>query len=575
MRPSIRIEASTVDPELTEGLAARVADPLWYLARQWQVGEFKGEDAASPVAVDVAIDIYPITQVRRDNAKEPSTTAFTPGTGPIEPMVEAEPVTLCLTPWDHMQASLRLLQRLAAIGLDLTENLQKEYELPPGWLRSDADDRLGQIRLRLLARRAFDPRELLAYVLDEDYDPGKLPFLRAVPRGKRADSEAAVWNWARTEAVFAATAPEDAPTTWRSRRQEYVFALGIGSSEEPEAQIVLAAPEHTGGRLDWDRFDLARQPKEIGASKTVEVRGLVSPLRFPGQPAARFWELEEGEVYFGDLQGGAADLNRAILGAYAAVAGDDWFVMPVRLPRGHVARVARVRVRDNFDPGWHGIESTVVNDAKEGRRVWRAFEHRAPEGDNDAESTSPLLLIPPIIVSAERSAPVEEVHFRRDEIANLAWAIERRSLRPSGRVIEASYPVPQSGKDPEYEGDWSYVLGTDVPDHWFPLVPVRLTDQNEEITLRRGQIRDAVDQDPPRAKGVLLTPDRPFYIDEAEVPHGGARVTRGWRFARGADGSRHLWMGRRKEPSTGPMALSPLSFDTLRGWPPRPKGKSG
>ena len=27
---------------------AQVRDPLWFLARQWQLGEFKGEDAASP-----------------------------------------------------------------------------------------------------------------------------------------------------------------------------------------------------------------------------------------------------------------------------------------------------------------------------------------------------------------------------------------------------------------------------------------------------------------------------------------------------------------------------------------------
>ena len=32
-------------------LEARIADPLWMLARQWQVGEFRGEDAASPVYV--------------------------------------------------------------------------------------------------------------------------------------------------------------------------------------------------------------------------------------------------------------------------------------------------------------------------------------------------------------------------------------------------------------------------------------------------------------------------------------------------------------------------------------------
>ena len=466
MTDATRIEASAVDPELTEGLAARVADPLWYLARQWQVGEFRGEDAASPVVVDVAIETHPITELLRGAAKEPYVTAFTPGTGPIEPLVEAEPAALCLTPWDHMQASLRLHARLAAIGLDLAEDLQKAHEIPETWLQSEPDDRLGQMRLRLLARRAFDPRTLLEQLLDPGLDPDKVPALRNVSRGQRDDALTALLAWARAETGFAVTAPEDAPTTWRARRQEYVFALGTGSNDAPEDQLLLLAPEHMGGRLDWDQFDIAQRPKEFGGGRGVELRGLVSPLRFPGQPAARFWELEEGQVYFGDLQGGAADLNRAILGAYAAVAGDDWFVMPARLPRGHVAHVASVRVRDNFDPDWHEIEATVVEDAKDKRRrVWRAFEHRAPL---EVEDASPVLFIPPVIVSAERSTPVEEVHFRRDEIANLAWAIERRSLRASGRVIEATYPVPQPVEDPKVEGDWTYQPGTDVPDHWFP-----------------------------------------------------------------------------------------------------------
>ena len=37
------------DPEF--GLRAQIADPVWFLARQWELGEFRGEDAAAPVRV--------------------------------------------------------------------------------------------------------------------------------------------------------------------------------------------------------------------------------------------------------------------------------------------------------------------------------------------------------------------------------------------------------------------------------------------------------------------------------------------------------------------------------------------
>ena len=33
-------------PDIDEGMRARVADPVWFLARQWQLGEQRGEDAS-------------------------------------------------------------------------------------------------------------------------------------------------------------------------------------------------------------------------------------------------------------------------------------------------------------------------------------------------------------------------------------------------------------------------------------------------------------------------------------------------------------------------------------------------
>ena len=44
-----RLEGMGRSDALTPGLEARVADPLWMLARQWQVGEFTGHDGGSPI----------------------------------------------------------------------------------------------------------------------------------------------------------------------------------------------------------------------------------------------------------------------------------------------------------------------------------------------------------------------------------------------------------------------------------------------------------------------------------------------------------------------------------------------
>jgi hypothetical protein len=48
-----RLEPQSVSGDPTPGLEARVHDPLWLLARQWQLGELEGADAGSPVSVAV------------------------------------------------------------------------------------------------------------------------------------------------------------------------------------------------------------------------------------------------------------------------------------------------------------------------------------------------------------------------------------------------------------------------------------------------------------------------------------------------------------------------------------------
>src|SRR5262245_66256589 len=48
-----RLEPQSRSGDPTPGLEARVHDPLWLLARQWQFGEFQGEDAGTPLTAHV------------------------------------------------------------------------------------------------------------------------------------------------------------------------------------------------------------------------------------------------------------------------------------------------------------------------------------------------------------------------------------------------------------------------------------------------------------------------------------------------------------------------------------------
>ena len=48
-----RIEPSPRASQVEPQLRAAIRDPLWLLARQWQMGEFAGEDAGSPAYMTV------------------------------------------------------------------------------------------------------------------------------------------------------------------------------------------------------------------------------------------------------------------------------------------------------------------------------------------------------------------------------------------------------------------------------------------------------------------------------------------------------------------------------------------
>src|SRR5919109_5355931 len=44
-----RLEGRPRSDDLTRPLRAEVRDPAWMLARQWQFGEFEGQDAGAPI----------------------------------------------------------------------------------------------------------------------------------------------------------------------------------------------------------------------------------------------------------------------------------------------------------------------------------------------------------------------------------------------------------------------------------------------------------------------------------------------------------------------------------------------
>lgn len=577
-----RIEPHTRDVGLEEGLQMRVADPLWMLARQWQVGEFRGEDAASPIHVRLAVEHGELASFRNDARTGAPVEPFPRGR-PLESRVEAEavrPATIGFA----AEAGLGLLRRLddAELG-HLRARLREEFGLA---LRSEDTEGLPERetrRLRLLVRGSVDGERLLAS--DEE------AVLEVASEGEREDFAGVLRAW-RREQLGQVDRPGPSGETWVDDRLEHRFSIAAPTKA---GEVVLSAAEYPGGHLDWHSFDLDGAPAhELRAKPTRErtLNRLPVPLAYAGMPRSRLWELEEGSVYFGGIEAGPADIGRIVVAEYATVYSDNWFLLPVRFPSASIARVKRAIVHNTFGER-HAVRSVAQTDEEDpavGERTWAFCELSGD--DSAANGATPWLLLLPTLAGAQHGRPLELVSFIRDEAANLAWAIEERIETATGgsirrRLLTARAgagggpsPGPEQASDdggpaessdrasaePPEDEPWRYRLQSPVPPHWIPLVPERIEPGSAQVHLRRARMLAWEELEDPGVagpKGRLLAPARPMILQEEEIPRTGAEVTRRWQLARGPDGRLHVWLARRKRPGRGERG-SGLRYDSIR-----------
>jgi hypothetical protein len=149
------------------------------------------------------------------------------------------------------------------------------------------------------------------------------------------------------------------------------------------------------------------------------------------------------------------------------------------------------------------------------------------------------------------------VRFLRDEMANMAWAIERRVASSLGDPFDpAIYNAPPAPL--AAVGVANYVLGTSVPENWRPFIPVRKPGTMRSIKLQRARL--PVGDRPIR--GQVLRVPGPYFIEEEEIPRAGRTVDRRFQRARWIDGSAFLWIGRRSSAGRG-EGSSGLAFDHI------------
>lgn len=508
--------------EVASGLAARIHDPAWALTRQWQLGEFAAQDAGSPVLVELAGQSTLISDWRASLDDSEDWIPYHPRQGPLDELIEAE---------ETLPVDERMRVEGGAHFVRLLDEARQSDKLPAVLEAVGFDPPLEPSGDELDFVSLLAPKVPDAQRLADAIDAGSLSVAGIAQVAKR-------WH-----AWWQALQPDPGPDTFDEHRFEHHAAFSVSN-------LVLRAEEYLGDGLDWFSVDV--DPNQVaqpaGETHRFTREALASPVRFGGLPADRFWEMEDAQIDLSSADVSTLDTGRLLLIAFAEVYGNDWFLLPLEVPAGSLTTIEQVLVTDTFG------QQQVIERAGRDNPAWNMFTvHGADDG---------LLVMP-----SERGVTgdvLETIALARDELANLAWAIETEYTDERGRLVSRRDRWLAIEPDPPEPGELpAYAVQTIVPDYWLPLVPHQVSVNSIRFALVP-LLQPGADS---KSLGRLLTPD--MWLHEEEVPREGAAVTRRPVLARWFDGSTHAWTRREKNPGGGESS-SGLAFDIVRPSEPWP-----
>lgn len=587
-----RLEARPRTDNFDRALKAEVRDALWMLTRQWQVGEFAGDDAGSPIVAKVHLTTTQLTKYKvKDNPVEEFNNRL-----PFETRVEQQPVHLS---WNKqtMHVDLRLLMgrrwlkllakdpTLSAFASDYKKNYA--FLLPAADKENDyiyAHQQSWQQFAAIAKERMMDGGKLYLYLKEKTTNKASDGFPMSGVQQAAVNKLAEDWMaWFEKEFFVQ---PANNKDGWEPSQLEYQCAA---SAPIKDKEKVITADEYYTGNLDWYCFDIDPATATLGAVSgtppAVEVpytkSFLPSTISFNGMPNTRWWEFEDGKTNFGNVKPSTSELAKLLLIEFGLVYANDWFLVPFKIPVGTISEVKGLTVTNTFGERFWIEASGKGNDDNWHR--WNMFNMNVKGKADDQNADNSLLLLP-TVPKVQESDPLEEVVFIRDEVANLVWAIETAVPLVTGRAVAGKQIAEETTRyhrmmiektgalpPPPYFADISYKAMTSVPENWIPFISVHVTNSNRETRLQRAAMLRILDGDP--AIPLKVTPQttmlrygiaaaQAYYINEEEVPRAGIKLTRSFQRTRWSDGKVFLWAGMRKQTGRG-EGSSGLAFDQI------------
>ncbi|MEO8827576.1 hypothetical protein [Lapillicoccus sp.] len=586
-----RLEARPRTQSFDRALQAEVRDALWMLTKQWQMGEFRGSDAGSPVFARLRIDTTRLTKYRAGSDR----AELLPYDVPLEATVERRPLTTTMAGRAvaldvRMAMGREWLALVAAVGGYRQAFLDAyPFHAPDPTDPADAalccDPQVWEL-LSAVAGRAMDGQALHEYLLADSAHHAYDGVVGIVSGDHLAIDTAATafLAWFDRLVVQPPAGGEDA---WDPQRLDYQFRVSAPLTDGSEK--VYVADDYAQGRLDWYSLDVDGTTTALDAVPGSTTTGLPAqdartvipvPVSFSGMPNTRWWTFEDRQTNYGDVDAATTDLAKLMFLEFALVYANDWFVIPYTLPAGAVASVRGVAVTNVFGERlW--IESADAG-ADSAWQRWSMFTVNV-RGVADAAADTSLLLLP-TAAKVDQGPRTEDILLLRDEVANMVWGVETTvplATGDAGRGLEQArllhaFLQAQIGAGPPpppAAAAIRYQVMSSVPENWIPFLPVHVDGTNREIQLQRAALPRILDGDtePPvrvqprttlMRQGLDLTPAQTYFVHEEEVPRAGARLYQAFQRTRGTDGRVYVWQRAGRQTGRG-EGSSGLSFDEL------------
>lgn len=575
-----RLLPSPDSQDVADALRCEIRDPLWLLARQWQLGEFQAEDAG--MAASAHVIARTTTPQRFSPNGQPAFSL--PKDQPLDALVES-----ILPEFDlvlRMETGRKWRQILVKAGKQsLWEQFCQmpllQFKVPE--VVFDPDN----AELRAMYHEPYE-QSLAALGNARMVDGWK--FFKELQTRKASDflssNDPAVdtlseqWkNWVNGRLQAHNPGFLD---SWDASRMEYVAKVAAPVSDTET--VYLDAPEHNGQQLAWhdwrsgtEKADLKQElhPQEIQVHRKT---ALPAAVGFPGMPRARWWEMEDSTIDLSNIQAQKTDTGLLLLAEFSLLYSNDWLLMPLSLPLGSLSKIQSLRVTDVF-----GVQTIMQQNSN--RADWRLFQLSESQ-------LADWMWLPAASVGRVQSEALEEIKFIRDEMANMVWAVEQTVPDGIGGSLEGSSsakgleewlrslsgtPNPAPLPDLPVPADYSYAIGNTVPPHWIPFIPFRPIENKPDMMLRRAAMprifEGAETATRIRPRTSLIRNNAPtgetrrLDIQEEEIPATGITLKTYWRRARWLDGSTITWLAREKRLGKS-SETSGLQFDVLNDTQP-------